>query len=131
MTFLDFIIYPLWETWAELVYPDAQEMLENISKTREFWDSQIKCASPPLSENEPDGSGATVCNTESPVEETCPIASPQTKEHSSMNCSDRIERTESVESRGSDTLQNSSDSFDSPLNQRRYSVIVHIITLYI
>lgn len=47
MTFIDFIVYPLWETWAELVYPDAQHILENLAKTREYWNSQIPCSPPP------------------------------------------------------------------------------------
>lgn len=30
-------MYPLWETWAELVYPDAQGILEHLSQTRDYW----------------------------------------------------------------------------------------------
>ena len=41
MTFIDFLIYPLWETWGELVYPDAQDILKNLSDTREYWKSLI------------------------------------------------------------------------------------------
>ena len=52
MTFIDFIVYPLWETWAELVYPDAQDILENINKTREFWNSQLPNSPPPSSSSE-------------------------------------------------------------------------------
>jgi len=45
-------VYPLWETWAELVYPDAQDILENINKTREFWNSQLPNSPPPSSSSE-------------------------------------------------------------------------------
>ena len=92
-------------------------MLDNLSKTREFWESQIKCASPPLSENEPEGeeSGSAKVN-EQPVEEIS-VAVHQSKENSSpVKCSRN--------SGGEDSLQNSSDSLsfsfaDSPANQRR------------
>ena len=47
VTFLDFIIYPLWETWAELVYPDAQIILDGLTKTREYWHTQIPYSPPP------------------------------------------------------------------------------------
>ena len=114
MTFLDFIVLPLWETWAELVYPDGQEMLDNLSNTREFWESQVKCASPPLSENEPEGEDPNSAEVnERPVKEIS-VAVRQSKEHCSpVKCRD---------SGGEDSLQNSSDSLsftDSPANQRR------------
>lgn len=32
---------PLWETWAELVYPNAQQMMQNLVKTREYWTKQL------------------------------------------------------------------------------------------
>ena len=41
MTFIDFIVDPLWETWAELVYPAGQLMLDNMAKTREYWNAKI------------------------------------------------------------------------------------------
>ncbi len=42
VTFIDFIVDPLWETWAELVYPDGQVMLDNMAKTREYWNAKIE-----------------------------------------------------------------------------------------
>ena len=122
VTFLDLIILPLWETWAELVYPDAQEMLDNLSQTREYWVSQVKCASPPLSENEPEGEdpkSATVNGR--PLEEVS-VDVPQPKEHCSVNCCDAEGKSVSSESDESSSLQNSSDSLkfqNSPANQRR------------
>ena len=56
VTFIDFIVYPLWEIWAELVHPDAQDILENISKTREFWNSQLPNSPPPASSDSEDTS---------------------------------------------------------------------------
>ncbi len=34
--FINYIAHPLWETWAELVYPDAQNILETLEENR--WD---------------------------------------------------------------------------------------------
>ena len=32
--FINYIAHPLWETWAELVYPDAQNILETLEENR-------------------------------------------------------------------------------------------------
>ncbi|KFZ61202.1 cAMP-specific 3',5'-cyclic phosphodiesterase 4D, partial [Antrostomus carolinensis] len=34
--FIDFIAHPLWETWADLVHPDAQEILDTLEDNREW-----------------------------------------------------------------------------------------------
>ncbi|BHF82313.1 cAMP-specific 3',5'-cyclic phosphodiesterase 4D [Sparganum proliferum] len=34
VSFIDFITYPLWETWSDLVYPHGQIMMDNIAKNR-------------------------------------------------------------------------------------------------
>lgn len=52
MTFIDFIVDPLWETWAELVYPAGQVMMDNIAKTRDYWNAQIEPTSSDESSNE-------------------------------------------------------------------------------
>ncbi|NXJ73040.1 PDE4A phosphodiesterase, partial [Rostratula benghalensis] len=35
--FIDYIVHPLWETWADLVHPDAQEMLETLEENRDWY----------------------------------------------------------------------------------------------
>ncbi|CAH8604675.1 unnamed protein product [Heterobilharzia americana] len=35
--FIDFIVYPLWETMAELLYPGAQVLMENITRNRDWY----------------------------------------------------------------------------------------------
>ncbi|XP_075919757.1 3',5'-cyclic-AMP phosphodiesterase 4C-like isoform X2 [Petromyzon marinus] len=51
--FIDYIAHPLWETWADLVQPDAQEMLELLEENRDFYQNAIpNSPSPP-----PDGGG--------------------------------------------------------------------------
>lgn len=53
--FIDFIVHPLWETWADLVHPDAQDILDMLEDNREWYQSMIpRSPSPPLSE-EPQG----------------------------------------------------------------------------
>jgi hypothetical protein len=32
--FINYIVHPLWETWAELVYPDAQQILVTLEENR-------------------------------------------------------------------------------------------------
>ncbi|VDP02495.1 unnamed protein product, partial [Soboliphyme baturini] len=35
--FIDYIVHPLWETWADLVYPDGQLMLDQVPTTQNTW----------------------------------------------------------------------------------------------
>ncbi len=37
VVFIDYVVLPLWETWADLVYPDAQEVLDNLNKNRNWY----------------------------------------------------------------------------------------------
>ena len=34
MGFISYIVHPLWETWAELVFPDAQEIMVTLESNR-------------------------------------------------------------------------------------------------
>ncbi|TWW60551.1 cAMP-specific 3',5'-cyclic phosphodiesterase 4D [Takifugu flavidus] len=34
--FIDYIVHPLWETWADLVHPDAQVILDTLEDNREW-----------------------------------------------------------------------------------------------
>ncbi|XP_019327736.1 PREDICTED: cAMP-specific 3',5'-cyclic phosphodiesterase 4D [Aptenodytes forsteri] len=53
--FIDFIAHPLWETWADLVHPDAQEILDTLEDNREWYQSMIpRSPSPP-----PEGPGVS------------------------------------------------------------------------
>ncbi|XP_053983960.1 cAMP-specific 3',5'-cyclic phosphodiesterase isoform X3 [Hylaeus volcanicus] len=44
--FIDYIVHPLWETWADLVHPDAQEILDTLEDNRSSYLSMIP-PSPP------------------------------------------------------------------------------------
>ncbi|KAK5612969.1 cAMP-specific 3',5'-cyclic phosphodiesterase 4D [Crenichthys baileyi] len=39
--FIDYVVHPLWETWADLVHPDAQEILDTLEDNREWYQSMI------------------------------------------------------------------------------------------
>ncbi|KAM4710010.1 3',5'-cyclic-AMP phosphodiesterase 4C-like isoform 2-T2 [Discoglossus pictus] len=58
--FIDYIVHPLWETWADLVHPDAQEILDTLEDNREWYQSMIpQSPSPPPEDQDPDrGNGA-------------------------------------------------------------------------
>ncbi|XP_056136403.1 cAMP-specific 3',5'-cyclic phosphodiesterase 4C-like [Lampris incognitus] len=46
--FIDYIVHPLWETWADLVHPDAQELLDTLEENREWYQSTMpQSPSPP------------------------------------------------------------------------------------
>ncbi|XP_061831914.1 3',5'-cyclic-AMP phosphodiesterase 4C-like isoform X3 [Nerophis lumbriciformis] len=47
--FIDYIVHPLWETWADLVHPDAQDILDTLEDNREWYQSMIPCSPEPSS----------------------------------------------------------------------------------
>ncbi|KAK7944615.1 hypothetical protein WMY93_000343 [Mugilogobius chulae] len=55
--FIDYIVHPLWETWADLVHPDAQEILDTLEDNREWYQSMIP-HSPSPHPDCPDGNAA-------------------------------------------------------------------------
>ncbi|XP_055712686.1 cAMP-specific 3',5'-cyclic phosphodiesterase isoform X4 [Phlebotomus papatasi] len=48
--FIDYIVHPLWETWGDLVHPDAQEILDTLEENRDYYQSMIP-PSPPQSDD--------------------------------------------------------------------------------
>ncbi|KAM4551423.1 3',5'-cyclic-AMP phosphodiesterase 4B-like isoform 1-T3 [Odontesthes bonariensis] len=66
--FIDYIVHPLWETWADLVHPDAQDILDTLEDNRNWYQSMIReSPSPPFSTS--DGEGGPHGDTEGgPVE---------------------------------------------------------------
>lgn len=58
MGFIDYIVHPLWETWADLVQPDAQDILDTLEDNRNWYQSMIpQSPSPPLDEQNRDCQG--------------------------------------------------------------------------
>ncbi|XP_077572771.1 3',5'-cyclic-AMP phosphodiesterase 4D isoform X5 [Stigmatopora nigra] len=51
--FIDYIVHPLWETWADLVHPDAQDILDTLEDNREWYQSMIPRSPSPSSPDEP------------------------------------------------------------------------------
>ncbi|XP_028568503.2 3',5'-cyclic-AMP phosphodiesterase 4A isoform X6 [Podarcis muralis] len=53
--FIDYIVHPLWETWADLVHPDAQDILDTLEDNRDWYHSMIpQSPSPPPDDTEKD-----------------------------------------------------------------------------
>ncbi|KAG4075689.1 hypothetical protein HA402_003514 [Bradysia odoriphaga] len=51
--FIDYIVHPLWETWADLVHPDAQDILDTLEENRDYYQSMIP-PSPPTGDDDGD-----------------------------------------------------------------------------
>ncbi|KAJ8383318.1 hypothetical protein AAFF_G00221780 [Aldrovandia affinis] len=58
--FIDYIVHPLWETWADLVHPDAQDILDTLEDNREWYQSMIPHSpiTSPDGRDREDGGGA-------------------------------------------------------------------------
>ncbi|XP_061093408.1 cAMP-specific 3',5'-cyclic phosphodiesterase 4D-like isoform X2 [Conger conger] len=56
--FIDYIVHPLWETWADLVHPDAQEILDTLEDNREWYQSMIPHSPSPTPEDRDTEGGA-------------------------------------------------------------------------
>ena len=39
--FIDYIAHPLWETWADLVHPDCQDILDALEDNRDWYQNMI------------------------------------------------------------------------------------------
>ncbi|XP_068130479.1 3',5'-cyclic-AMP phosphodiesterase 4A isoform X3 [Hyperolius riggenbachi] len=53
--FIDYIVHPLWETWADLVHPDAQDILDTLEDNRDWYQGMIpQSPSPPPDDPEKD-----------------------------------------------------------------------------
>ncbi|XP_034112520.1 cAMP-specific 3',5'-cyclic phosphodiesterase isoform X5 [Drosophila albomicans] len=50
--FIDYIVHPLWETWADLVHPDAQDILDTLEENRDYYQSTIPPSPPPSTADE-------------------------------------------------------------------------------
>ncbi|KAH7638472.1 calcium/calmodulin-dependent 3',5'-cyclic nucleotide phosphodiesterase 1C-like protein [Dermatophagoides farinae] len=56
--FIDYIVHPLWETWADLVHPDAQDILDTLEENRDWYQNMIPAS--PTNEKENDNNVVTV-----------------------------------------------------------------------
>uniref|UniRef100_A0A674EHG3 Phosphodiesterase n=1 Tax=Salmo trutta TaxID=8032 RepID=A0A674EHG3_SALTR len=58
VSFIDYIVHPLWETWADLVHPDAQDILDTLEDNRNWYQSMIpQSPSPPFCTGDGEGEG--------------------------------------------------------------------------
>ncbi|XP_053573988.1 cAMP-specific 3',5'-cyclic phosphodiesterase 4A [Bombina bombina] len=53
--FIDYIVHPLWETWADLVHPDAQDILDTLEDNRDWYQGMMpQSPSPPPDDHDKD-----------------------------------------------------------------------------
>ena len=55
--FIDYIVHPLWETWADLVHPDCQVILDTLEDNRDWYQSMIPVSPSASSGDNPSGRG--------------------------------------------------------------------------
>ncbi|NXE27852.1 PDE4D phosphodiesterase, partial [Ardeotis kori] len=53
--FIDYIVHPLWETWADLVHLDAQDILDKLEDNREWYQSTIPQSPSPAPDDQEEG----------------------------------------------------------------------------
>lgn len=41
VSFIDYVVHPLWETWVDLVYPDCQHILDTLDDNRQWYQGQM------------------------------------------------------------------------------------------
>lgn len=51
---MNYIVHPLWETWADLVYPDCQMILDTLEENRQWYQLQIDPPATPSSAQPPE-----------------------------------------------------------------------------
>jgi len=44
--FIDYVVHPLWETWADLVQPDCQDILDTLEDNRNWYMNQVPSSRP-------------------------------------------------------------------------------------
>ena len=52
--FIDYVVHPLWETWADLVHPDAQDLLDALEDNRQYYHSMMPRSPAPAQGPAPD-----------------------------------------------------------------------------
>lgn len=96
MGFIDYIVHPLWESWADLVNPDAQEILDTLEDNREWYQSTIPQSpspTPDVSEETSRPPGADKFQFELTLEEACESdtekdSSPPEEDEEETSCTD-------------------------------------------
>uniref|UniRef100_A0A8C8E086 Phosphodiesterase n=1 Tax=Oryzias sinensis TaxID=183150 RepID=A0A8C8E086_9TELE len=74
--FIDYVVHPLWETWADLVHPDAQEILDTLEDNREWYQSMIPRSPSPTSPEEHHNEGRPSDGAEEEEEVDSDLESP-------------------------------------------------------
>ncbi|XP_049805023.1 cAMP-specific 3',5'-cyclic phosphodiesterase isoform X1 [Schistocerca nitens] len=75
--FIDYIVHPLWETWADLVHPDAQDILDTLEENRDWYQSMIPPSPPPAEGGKTEGEQEGEEDTEDSGSEQSGAAAPR------------------------------------------------------
>ena len=70
--FIDFIVHPLWETWADLVHPFCSSLLDVLEDNRSWYSSRIGISSSSSSD------AVSAQQVSSPTADNSPTTDPQT-----------------------------------------------------
>ena len=62
--FIEFIVHPLWETWADLVYPDASAILETLEQNRDWYQAHLSTTITNLTQSSPVPSVSIIATNE-------------------------------------------------------------------
>ena len=98
--FIDFIVHPLWETWADLVYPDATAILETLEQNRNWYQN---CLSPPSS-----SSTGTDISSPSPPPSTAMVMTTTLSASLDQDSIQTVTTTRSINAASSDVLTSTS-----------------------
>lgn len=61
--FIDYIVHPLWETWAELVYPDCDDVINIMEYNRDWYSNSVSIPCSPNNVVQPAPTAAENCSS--------------------------------------------------------------------
>lgn len=116
VTFIDLLVYPLFETWSELVYPEAQHILDNLSSTRQYWVCRVTNSPPPTLPGSPTSSTTPTTTPTTPSNYMNPHPLDDAVNHTGLALvKETCETAEPV----ADVTSRNPDSMNSPAADRR------------
>ena len=110
VSFIDFIVHPLWETWAELVYPTGQNILDYLEENRDYYQPHMQGTSP----------AHVAASTENKPVEKSKSNVGESKDHRSQNediNGNRLEETKSNKNQGFNSNNNPRINFEEEIHQ--------------
>lgn len=110
--FIDYIVHPLWETWADLVQPDCQEILDILEDNREWYRSRIVVS--PDDEKPSSGKSAKIKTRANQQQQHPPVNSSKDAEPTSTSSTAVNDSSKSLSTSGTDATP--IVTIDEPMN---------------